>query len=142
MLYGLTRVFSSLGNNDIEQLNNENIKIGLDHDFNQFRVFNQLIEDSIIFIPNTFTPDGDYHNDIFNPSIHEYLSLIEYRLQIYNRWGEVVFQSMDPHEGWDGLYHNKPVSSDTYTWKLEIHFMNESENIAKQIFTGRLNLLR
>ena len=49
--------------------------------------------------PNAFSPNGDGNNDVWLPLITCYE---EYTLSVFNRWGELVFNSNDPNEGWDG----------------------------------------
>jgi gliding motility-associated-like protein len=56
----------------------------------------------IVFIPNAFTPNGDGINEVFRPVISCYETLKDYKLYIYNRWGEIVFISSDYAVGWDG----------------------------------------
>jgi gliding motility-associated-like protein len=53
----------------------------------------------LFFLPNSFTPNGDGYNDIFKP---EYTGIMGYEMQIYNRWGQLIFVSSDPAYGWDG----------------------------------------
>lgn len=119
----------------------------LDNSFNQSlfqsstKEINQ-IEDSLLFIPNAFTPDGDYLNDVFNPGIAVDLPFNEYLLQIYNRWGEVVFESKNPLEGWDGSFRNMQASSGSYLWKIELQLQKDEESKYIQQYTGQLNLLR
>lgn len=54
-----------------------------------------------IYIPNSFTPNGDGINDIFNVVSHD---LLEFEIKIFNRWGEMVFQTTDPTAGWTGSH--------------------------------------
>jgi len=64
-----------------------------------------------IFIPNTFTPNGDGLNDIFRV----YGNIItDMNLMVFNQWGEKVFQSRTPSIGWDGNYKGKPQASGVY----------------------------
>lgn len=55
--------------------------------------------DAMMFVPNAFVPKG--HNKIFLP-IGDYIEKTEYKLTIYNRWGDKIFQTTDENEGWDG----------------------------------------
>ena len=77
-----------------------------------------------IHIPNAFTPDNDKINDVFNPVGYGILNR-GYSLRIYDRWGELLFESNDPETGWDGMYNGKPCQMDTYVWVLEGKFVNE-----------------
>ncbi len=77
-------------------------------------------EDFIIFVPNSFTPDGSEFNDEFKPII-SYNGAFEYEFIIFDRWGEIVFQSKNPNESWDGTYKRcKLVQDGVYSWKLLI----------------------
>lgn len=73
-----------------------------------------------IFVPNTFTPDGDGINDVFMPIVNEPLEG-EYTLEIYNRWGELIFESNDPDIGWDGKNQANEMSMvGMYVYKLRL----------------------
>lgn len=72
--------------------------------------------DCNIFIPNAFTPNGDSINDYFKPIMS--CNLDSYHLQIYNRWGERLFESYDQNQKWDGKYKGKPVPQGVYFWVL------------------------
>ena len=67
-----------------------------------------------IVVPNLFTPNGDGHNDIIKP-IAAGLTGFKY-FKIYNRWGNLVFDSKDPNKGWDGRFNGKLQPQDTYIW--------------------------
>jgi len=76
----------------------------------KIRVYDQLH----VYIPNTFTPNGDGKNDTWKPVIEEY-SKEEgaYVLSVYDRWGQQVFHSTDPEEAWDGTIKGKPAQNNT-----------------------------
>ncbi len=100
---------------------------------------NLKIEDQILFFaPNSFTPNGDEFNNIWKLSIKG-IDIYNYSLSIYNRWGEMVFESFDPSMGWDGTYNGKLVPSGQYSWKATIRNKN---NDGKEVFTGSLNILK
>ncbi|MFZ9954770.1 MAG: PKD domain-containing protein [Flavobacteriales bacterium] len=65
-------------------------------------------------IPNAFTPNGDGLNDKFY--VYGY-NITEFKLYIFNRWGELIFTSNDISEGWDGIYNGYVVQIDTYIYK-------------------------
>ncbi|TXC81686.1 T9SS type B sorting domain-containing protein [Luteibaculum oceani] len=54
-----------------------------------------------VFIPSTFTPDGDGINDVFRPIVDQPMEG-KYEFKIYNRWGELMFETKNPDEGWNG----------------------------------------
>lgn len=69
-----------------------------------------------VFIPNAFTPNADEHNNIFQPVVR---NLATYEFWIFNRWGEVIFHSTNPNEGWNGTFKNVMCLNDVYVWKIE-----------------------
>ncbi|RLD31161.1 MAG: hypothetical protein DRI73_09235, partial [Bacteroidetes bacterium] len=86
--------------------------------------------------PNAFNPYSDYQlNKVFKPL---YRGIREYKLEIFNRWGEKVFESTNPDIGWDGNIDGKIGSQDVYAWKLTGKYKNGS--IFKA--TGNVTLLR
>jgi len=56
----------------------------------------------VIWLPNAFTPNNDGHNEVFRPVISCHETLKSYKLLIYNRWGNLVFQTSDYSVGWNG----------------------------------------
>lgn len=74
-------------------------------------------------MPTAFTPNGDGLNDVFNV-VGSYRN-IEMQLFIYNRWGQMVFQSGNMDEGWDGTFGNKKCEPDTYAWRANIRFLGQ-----------------
>ncbi|OFY49006.1 MAG: hypothetical protein A2W85_05635 [Bacteroidetes bacterium GWF2_41_31] len=69
------------------------------------------------FIPNAFTPNGDGLNDVFGaiPRI-DYIN--QYRISIYNRWGQMIFDTSDLNQGWDGSYQGKPCQAGVYVYRI------------------------
>ncbi|MBM3404009.1 MAG: T9SS type B sorting domain-containing protein [Bacteroidetes bacterium] len=94
------------------------------------------------YIPNAFTPNNDGLNDTFKV-IGQLTEGIRFSMVIYNRWGELIFESTDIMKGWDGTKAGKPCPSDVYSWKVVIGFFNESI-IQKEdvVFKGTVTLLR
>lgn len=71
------------------------------------------------FAPNTFTPDGDE----FNQTWEFYANGIDesnFQLTIYNRWGQIIWETKDPKHAWDGQFNNTPVQAGIYTWKATL----------------------
>ena len=68
------------------------------------------------YIPNAFTPNQDGLNDLFKPLYH--CDLEAYSLRIFNRWGELLYESGDPAEGWNGLHKGHAVKQDIYSYQL------------------------
>ncbi len=76
---------------------------------------------SEIWIPNAFTPDGDGINDLF---MLKTFRIEELELYIFDRWGELLFQTTDKTQGWDGTYKGNPVKTEAYVWKIKYKDIN------------------
>ena len=72
----------------------------------------------LLFIPNAFSPNNDQLNDFFTPNGR--LSVKEYHIYIYNRWGELLFESNDHKRAWDGNYNNAMCPQDVYTYWINL----------------------
>ena len=97
----------------------------------------------LLYVPNSFTPNGDEFNNTFKPVYGSSFPLVEYDLLIYNRWGEIVFQSMDISTGWDGTIKGQIAPEGVYIWKLNIKTDDRimADSNSKQM-TGNINLIR
>jgi len=95
--------------------------------------------DFLVWVPNTFTPDGDEFNNQFKPIFSKDRLIENYNLMIFNRWGELIFESHDPEIGWDGTYHAEFVKDGTYTWTIDVKdgLKNKSER-----YIGHVNKLQ
>lgn len=65
-------------------------------------------ESGLVYIPNSFTPNGDGINDIFKP-VCTYIQPVDFRMHIFNRWGNEVFRTSDINAGWDGTVNGQKV---------------------------------
>ncbi|HZH87149.1 MAG TPA: gliding motility-associated C-terminal domain-containing protein, partial [Brumimicrobium sp.] len=92
----------------------------------------------LLFTPNSFTPDGNGFNDTWKISILG-VDIYNFHLEVFNRWGEKVFESFDPEGEWDGTYGNKIAPTGTYIWKIQAR---DFENDNKYEFKGSVNILR
>ncbi|WP_070137229.1 PKD domain-containing protein [Crocinitomix algicola] len=78
-----------------------------------------VLEDDYVIAPNSFTPDQDGINDDWSVYVSGF-NLDEFYLQVYNRWGEVVWETRNPEEKWNGNGPNNTVVQDgVYTWYLK-----------------------
>jgi gliding motility-associated-like protein len=79
------------------------------------------ISDELIFyVPNIFTPDGNAINNTFFPVFTAGYDIYDYHLTIFNRWGEVVFESYNAAVGWDGSFADQGLVEDgVYIWQIE-----------------------
>jgi gliding motility-associated-like protein len=99
-----------------------------------------VIESLIYFIPNAFTPDGNEFNQTFQPVFTSGIDPFNFNMAIYNRWGEVIFESNDPKMGWDGTGPNGAyVQSGMYTWRIKFKLRDVDEHV---IETGHVSVFR
>lgn len=96
-------------------------------------------EDLIFYVPNSFTPDGDEFNQSFQPIFSSGYDPSDYSLLIFNRWGEVVFESHDVNFGWDGTYNGNTVMSGTYNWTIEVKTVASDERV---YVNGHVNVIK
>jgi len=68
-------------------------------------------------MPNAFTPDQDGTNDVFRP-VWGCSDISNFQLQVFNRWGQIVYNSTDPSDGWDGMFNGSPATSDVFFYTL------------------------
>ena len=99
----------------------------------------EVQEDLIFYVPNTFTPDNDNYNETFQPVFTSGFDPYDFNLLIFNRWGEILFESNNANVGWDGTYGGKIVKDGTYIWKIEFKTKYTDE---RQIHRGHVNILR
>ncbi|MBC8047272.1 MAG: gliding motility-associated C-terminal domain-containing protein, partial [Fimbriimonadaceae bacterium] len=90
------------------------------------------------FVPNVFSPNGDFLNDFFNASSE--INYPVFQLQVYNRWGEKVFESNDMLEGWNGLHNGVQQEVGTYMWIINYEKLNRKGVILRRM--GTVILLR
>jgi gliding motility-associated-like protein len=97
-----------------------------------------VLPEIIIYIPNTFTPDNDEFNQSWGIYI-EGIDIYDFELLLYNRWGQIIWESHDPTAKWDGTYSGKYVENGTYTWIIRT---KDLVNDAKYVYNGHVNVLR
>jgi gliding motility-associated-like protein len=93
----------------------------------------------IFYIPNTFTPDDDAYNSTFFPVFTSGFDPQKYSMLIFDRWGELIFESRDAEVGWDGTYGGKLMQDGTYIWKIEFKTKANDKRVMK---VGHVNILR
>ncbi len=94
--------------------------------------------DQIIYAPNTFTPDGDSFNETWRIYI-EGIDIYDFHLTLFNRWGEIVWESYNAEASWDGTYGGATVKNGTYVWIIQA---KDRENDKAYEFNGMVNVLR
>jgi gliding motility-associated-like protein len=98
-----------------------------------------LVKDEfLLFVPNSFTPNGDEFNNL----LKAYATGIDdfgFNMQIFNRWGELIWETNDISVGWDGTYNGSVSQDGTYTWKIVIKDPYTDE---RRSFVGHVNILK
>lgn len=88
-----------------------------------------------VFVPNTFTPNGDGINDRFQVLGHD---ITHFRLTIFNRWGEEIFTTNSIADSWNGAYNGQDSPIGTYVWRIDYRPFNGTEHT----LYGHVNLVR
>jgi len=96
-------------------------------------------ENLIFYVPNTFTPDGNKFNETFSPIFTSGFDIYGYNLLIFNRWGEIIFESNNADIGWDGTYGGKLMKEGTYIWQIKVKVKGVDK---PELHRGHVNLLR
>ena len=95
----------------------------------------EIAPERYIYLPNSFTPDGDGLNEYF---YGRFIGLMSARFYIFNRWGEEIFFSDQLNFVWDATYEGIPVQDGTYTWYL----IYEIEKGIYEDLSGHVNVIR
>lgn len=99
----------------------------------------RVIEDcagKMVFVPNTFTPNGDGQNDelkVYGPGIS---SVKQFR--VFNRWGQMIFDSNDPNIGWNGTFNGAELNPGVYMYYVDVECINGERTVKK----GDVTLLK
>lgn len=98
-------------------------------------VYELICDEPDIFVPNTFTPNGDQNNDLlFVRGRH----ITDLDFQIFDRWGEKVFETRDQHIGWNGTYKGKEVDPAVFVYHLTAHCLDGQRYFKK----GNITVVR
>jgi len=98
-----------------------------------------VVNDVILFAPNIFTPDGDSFNEFWRVYING-IDIYDFHLTLFNRWGEIVWESYNPDGAWNGRYGNQEIVQDgVYVWVIEA---KDTYNDKKYEFRGHVTVLK
>ena len=105
-----------------------------------FKIINYT-EEQIFYVPNTFTPDEDEFNQTWGPVFTQGFDAFNFNLKIYNRWGEIIWESNNAEGRWDGSYGTSGLKcpQGVYTWKIDYKPIETDEKLT---ITGQVNLLK
>jgi gliding motility-associated-like protein len=96
-----------------------------------------VMQKPIVFVPNAFHPGSGNENNEFNP-FKAFVKGETFTLDIYNRWGELVFHNTDPKKGWNGAYKGSAAPEGVYVYYFKVTGTNEAQIERK----GTLTLIR
>ena len=93
-----------------------------------------------LFVPNSFTPNNDGINDVFKPMSNGYVDDFDFR--VYNRWGDLIFQTNRLDEGWDGRLRNNIVLIDVFVYKISYQHLSKKGGVEKEELVGTVTVLK
>lgn len=93
-------------------------------------IFQSDCIEGTLYMPNSFTPNGDGLNDAFGAS---YIGITEFELQIFNRWGQIIFETANIIQFWDGYYQNTPAPADIYIYKIKYKNGNKQRSAVGKV---------
>jgi len=99
-----------------------------------------IVKDVLIFyVPNIFTPDNDSFNQVWQPIFTAGVDPYDFHLTVFNRWGEIVWESYDYNAAWNGMYGGSLVQDGVYVWKIEF---KETMSDKRHHYTGHVTILK
>jgi gliding motility-associated-like protein len=99
----------------------------------------EIFEPLVYYVPNAFTPNGDSYNNSFLPVFTSGYDPYDYHLTIFNRWGQILFESYNAEEGWDGTYADQLVEDGTYVWDIQFGELKSDKKHQEQ---GHITVLK
>lgn len=92
-----------------------------------------------IYVPNVFSPNGDALNDYFKPSSN--CSFESFEMKVFSRWGQLVYNSRNAEEGWNGESAGEPAPAAVYTWVISYTFQ-PVDSLSTGKMSGDVTLIR
>ncbi|MBK8564064.1 MAG: gliding motility-associated C-terminal domain-containing protein [Saprospiraceae bacterium] len=84
----------------------------------------EATEDSYFYVPNAFSPNGDQTNDLLKAFVGQGVEVQSFEFRVFDRWGEQMFFTEDPSDGWDGLLREEHLKSEVVVWYLKATVAN------------------
>jgi gliding motility-associated-like protein len=95
----------------------------------------EIKDDFTFYMPNSFTPNDDG----FNETLNAYgIGIVQFHIQVFNRWGQLLFTSNDLSKGWDGTYLGNKVQQGVYIYKATVRDLFSKQHF----YVGNINLIR
>ncbi len=98
-------------------------------------------QSKLLYLPNAFSPNEDQSNDVFRSFFKPDITVTQYELDVFDRWGNMLFRTEDPNSGWDGYYKGQLMNTGVYVWQMRANIVicdQESELYEK----GEVYLVR
>jgi gliding motility-associated-like protein len=92
-----------------------------------------------LYVPNSFTPDGESTNNTF--FAQSVCDLVDFELTVYDRWGEIIFRTTDQYQAWDGTFKGKQVQDGSYNWKIQ-YMLAEDNTDDVILIHGHITVIR
>jgi len=95
-----------------------------------------------IYMPNSFSPNGDGVNDCYKGFVAPDLEVASYSLKIFDRWGDMMFETNDVNGCWDGSFKGKPMAPAVFGWFMELRILNCDGNLVEVFEEGGIHLVK
>ena len=96
-------------------------------------------QDAVIFAPNSFTPDNDGLNDTWFPTHSSSIDEDFFEVQIFDRWGEMIFEANDFSKVWDGTYKGRECQVGTYSYRI---YYKRKYSEERHAVVGHISLIK
>jgi gliding motility-associated-like protein len=96
----------------------------------------KILPEYRFWIPNAFTPDENLLNDYFMPIA---IGVINYEFEIFNKWGEKLFSTKNPKQGWNGYFKGQECKQDVYVWRITFKNVVTEKD---EVHYGHVSLLK
>ncbi|MCC6411358.1 MAG: gliding motility-associated C-terminal domain-containing protein [Saprospiraceae bacterium] len=97
----------------------------------------QVLFNARAYVPNIFSPNDDGNNDLFVPQFSNSM-FFNYQMQVFDRWGDLLYDTFSLENGWDGRYQNKPCETGVYVYIIRFAL----EGCGNTVLTGDVSLVR
>ena len=97
-----------------------------------------VLSDVLTYVPNAFTPDGDEYNNVWK---FNFAGIEEdgFNMYVFNRWGQIIWESHDVNSYWDGTYKGVLVQQGSYVWRADFDVLNTAE---RRVIGGMVTILK
>jgi len=101
-----------------------------------------VIDNNDVYFPNAFSPNNDGINDVFEPYFSDLVTVLDYDLKIFNRWGQKVFETESTNRGWDGFDLKREEAVAVFAYYAEINVISCDGNPLLLFFEGDISLIK